>query len=93
MPPAANAVPVTPVMPIPPLPLLVLIAGIAAGRLLRAWLRHRGARAILCPENLRPAGVRVNARHAALTGFAYLAGAEDLDRSRCKLRRWKSRPS
>src|SRR4051794_32984931 len=60
--------------------LLAVAGGIAAGRLLHTWFRQRGARAIMCPENLRPAGVTVDARHATLTGFA---GTAELRLSSC----------
>ena len=56
---------------------MLYLVGIAVGllglgvavRLVRAWMRFRGDRAITCPENLRPAGVRVDALHAAATSF------------------------
>jgi hypothetical protein len=57
-----------------------------AGRLLGIWWHERGPRAIVCPENLRAAGVTVDARHAALTGFA---GRENLRLSSCS--RWPDR--
>jgi hypothetical protein len=51
--------------------LVVLVATAAAVfvavRLVGAWLRYRGARLITCPENHQPAGVQVDARHAAAT--------------------------
>lgn len=34
----------------------------------RNWFRNRGERVITCPENQRPAGVRVDAARVALTG-------------------------
>src|SRR4051812_2907833 len=46
------------------------VGAIGAGWLLSIWLRQRGERAIVCPENRRPAGVRMDARRAALSGFA-----------------------
>ena len=55
----------------------------AAVRLAGAWLRYRGARVITCPENLQPAGVRVDASHAAASA---LASAPDLRLSTCS--RW-----
>ncbi len=60
-----------------------LAVGIVGWRLMSTWLRQRGARAIVCPENRRPAGVTVDAGHAALTGFA---GASELRLSSCS--RW-----
>jgi hypothetical protein len=60
----------------------VLVA-IVAGRLCRGWYRQRGARAITCPENRRPAGVTVDAWRAALSGFA---GSPQLRLSSCS--RW-----
>ncbi|MFH1574903.1 MAG: hypothetical protein ABIG68_13030 [Acidobacteriota bacterium] len=35
--------------------------------LIRAFVRYRGARVVTCPENQKPAGVEVNAAHAALS--------------------------
>jgi len=46
-----------------------VLAVVAAGRLGRMWLRHRGRRLITCPENQRPQGVELDALHAAATGF------------------------
>ena len=68
--------------------LLVLAGGacVVAGRLLITWLRQRGARAIVCPENRQPAGVAVDAGHAALTG---LLGAQQFRLSSCS--RWPER--
>jgi hypothetical protein len=56
---------------------------IGAVRWVVLWRRYRGARAITCPANLRPAGVQVDAHHATLTG---LAGAAQLRLSSCS--RW-----
>ena len=66
--------------------LLGVLFAVGVGRLLGIWWRERGARAIVCPENLRPAGVTVDARRAALTGFA---GTEKLRLSSCS--RWPDR--
>jgi hypothetical protein len=44
-------------------------AGVAAWRFIRACLRYRGRWVIQCPENLHPAGVRVDARHAGVTAI------------------------
>jgi hypothetical protein len=41
-----------------------------AVRFVGAWLRYRGSRVITCPENLKPAGVQVDATRAALSGVA-----------------------
>lgn len=61
------------------------VAVFAAVRLLIAWFQYRGERLITCPENLRPAGVRLDARHAAVTSF----GTPDLRLSACS--RWPER--
>jgi hypothetical protein len=63
-------------------PLAIVLAGVAGGRLLSSWFRYRGARAIVCPENCNPAGVSVDAGHAALTAFG---GSPDLRLSSCSL--------
>ena len=70
------------------IPWLVLlgVAGTVAARLLGIWLRQRGARAIVCPETRRPAGVTVDAGRAALTG---LLGSEHFRLSSCS--RWPER--
>jgi len=47
----------------------MLVAGAALWRWGSAWWKYRGERIITCPENQRPAGVVVDARHAAATGF------------------------
>jgi hypothetical protein len=58
------------IMPISVLALvLILLAGVAVWRLGSAWLRYRGQRVITCPETKRPAGVVVDAAHAAATAF------------------------
>ena len=57
-------------MPIPFLDLVILLlAGAAVWLLASAWLKYRGQRIIMCPENHRPAGVALDAGHAAATGF------------------------
>jgi hypothetical protein len=48
---------------------LAVVAGIGAWRFVRALWLYYGRRVIQCPENLRPAGVRVDAGYAALTGI------------------------
>jgi hypothetical protein len=65
---------------------LIVMAGVVAGRLVGIWLRYRGDRLITCPENLRPAGVRVDAVHAAASG---LLEPEHLRLSDCS--RWPER--
>jgi hypothetical protein len=64
----------------------VVLAGIALGRLARAWWRYRGRRVITCPENRKPAGVVVDARHAAVTA---LGKSPELRLSSCS--RWPER--
>lgn len=66
--------------------LAVVALGILGGRLARAWLRYRGERLITCPENLRPAGVHVDERQAAVGA---LKGAPLLRISACS--RWPER--
>jgi hypothetical protein len=67
---------------------LVLIAiaaviAFAAYRVMGTWIRFRGARVITCPENRKPAGVQLDARHAAATG---LSSTPELRLSECS--RW-----
>jgi len=54
---------------------MVILAGVlvvvALWRLARAWLNYRGQRLITCPENQKPAGVQVDARHAAATALGH----------------------
>ncbi len=64
---------------------LVFVA-LVASRQARAWFRYRGARVVTCPETRKPAGVEVDARHAA--GSALL-GAPQLRLSSCS--RWPER--
>jgi hypothetical protein len=47
----------------------LVLPGIAIGRWLTSWLRYRGRRVVTCPENTRPAGVTVDAGHAAATSL------------------------
>jgi len=65
---------------------LALLVALGFGRLIRTWLKYRGNRVITCPENRRPAGVVVDAGHAAATG---LAKAPNLRLSSCS--RWPER--
>jgi len=46
-----------------------LVALVALVSLVRGWLKYRGRRVITCPANEKPAGVRVDARSAALAGL------------------------
>jgi hypothetical protein len=64
-------------------PFLLAMAAIVIARLGRAWLRYRGTRLITCPENRRPAGVKVDAFRAAASGFFH---PEQLRLSHCS--RW-----
>lgn len=77
-------------MPVSGVWFLVAVAVVAIGvlgtRLVSAWLRFRGARVVACPENLRPAGVHVDERHAALSA---LKGRPELRLSACS--RWPER--
>jgi hypothetical protein len=66
--------------------LLIPACALVAAWLLSIWWRERGARAIVCPENSRPAGVRVDARHAALTA---IGGKAEFQLSSCT--RWPER--
>jgi hypothetical protein len=47
-----------------------VLCSIVAWRLLDAWWKYRGRRVVTCPENQRPAGVAVDARHAMATALA-----------------------
>ncbi len=62
------------------------LVGMAVIRLARSWWRYRGARVIDCPENRRPAGVSVDALHAALSS---LGRPPELRLSACS--RWPER--
>jgi hypothetical protein len=68
------------------LSLAVALLAAAGWRLGSAWLRNRGPRAITCPENQTPAGVRVDERHAALSA---LKGTSELRLAACS--RWPER--
>jgi hypothetical protein len=48
---------------------LLVLAGLMVARLTVALLKYRGERVVTCPENQRPAGVSVDAGHAALTAL------------------------
>jgi hypothetical protein len=60
-----------------------LLAVYAAGRVLRLWWKYRGERVITCPENLRPAGISVDAARVAALA---IAGTPQLRLSACS--RW-----
>jgi hypothetical protein len=49
--------------------IVALVVAIVLVRLGGAWLKYRGKRVIQCPENRRPAGVVVDAVHAAATAL------------------------
>jgi len=67
--------------------ILLLLVGVlalaAAARLTWSWFHYRGDRLVTCPENMRPAGVRLDARHAVATG---LVKGADLRLATCS--RW-----
>src|SRR5579872_1183780 len=63
-----------------------IAVGVAAWRFSRIWSRYLGRMVITCPENQRPAGVSVDARHALATG---LGGAPELRLAECS--RWPER--
>src|SRR5215831_4360910 len=48
---------------------IVVAIIVVAAWLVGEWLKFRGDRIVTCPENRRPAGVRLDAAHAALTGW------------------------
>lgn len=62
---------------------VILLAGVAVWRLGSTWWKYRGQRVITCPENQRPAGVVVDATHAAASLFGK---APELQLSECS--RW-----
>ena len=64
----------------------VVFLAIVFFRQARAWWRYRGQRVVPCPETRQPAGVVVDARHAAATA---LLGAPELRLSACS--RWPER--
>lgn len=51
------------------LAIAVVLGAVAGRRVADAWWKYRGQRVITCPENQRPAGVVVDARHAAATAL------------------------
>jgi len=48
-----------------------LLAGIILTRLAALWWKYRGQRVVSCPESQRPAGVAVDAGHAAISGLGF----------------------
>jgi hypothetical protein len=68
------------------LAIAAVLGGIAVVRLAKAWWKYRGRRVVTCPENQRPAGVVVNACHAAVTA---LGKSPELRLSSCS--RWPER--
>jgi hypothetical protein len=65
------------------LAIAVVLGAVAGWRVADAWWKYRGQRVITCPENQRPAGVVVDARHAAATA---LGKAPELRLASCS--RW-----
>ena len=45
--------------------ILAAAAVVVAARVGFLWWKYRGDRVVMCPENQRPAGVRLDAMHAA----------------------------
>jgi hypothetical protein len=66
--------------------IVVVFAAILLGRQVRAWWEYRGQRVIVCPDSRAPAGVVVDARHAAVTS---LLGTPELRLTACS--RWPER--
>jgi hypothetical protein len=48
----------------------VVLVAIAGWRVARAWLKYRGRRVVECPETEKPAGITLDAPHAAITAFS-----------------------
>lgn len=65
---------------------VAVFAGTVFYRAVRLWWKYSGARVITCPENHRPAGISVDAAHAAARPFA---GSPQLRLSSCS--RWPER--
>jgi hypothetical protein len=51
-----------------------VFAGIVLMRLAALMSRYRGERVVKCPENTRPAGVKLDVGHAVASGLAFHAG-------------------
>jgi hypothetical protein len=72
-------------------PLQGVLAGLAAvlvgaaARMVWIWCKYRGNRVITCPENQKPAGVHVDAGHAAVSAL----GTPELRLAACS--RWPER--
>ena len=64
----------------------LVVAAVVSVRLAGAWWQYRGRRVVHCPENRKPAGVLVDARHAAATA---LRKKPELRLSSCS--RWPER--
>jgi hypothetical protein len=45
------------------------LAAVVLWRMVGSWIKYRGNRLVSCPENQRPAGVRVAVGHAAATAL------------------------
>jgi hypothetical protein len=71
------------------LPVLILgpLTAGALGLGLRTYAQYRGKRLLSCPRDGRPAGLEVDARHAAVTGSL---GWPELRVARCS--RWPTAP-
>ena len=56
-----------------PVQLVSIVGGLVVlllvWRLVSSWFKYRGQRVVICPENQRPAGVVLDAGHAALTAL------------------------
>ncbi|MGO9230557.1 MAG: hypothetical protein ACLQKA_15305 [Bryobacteraceae bacterium] len=50
--------------------IVVVLCGIAAWRIGGAWWKYRGRGVVTCPENRKPAGVKVDLRYAMTTALA-----------------------
>ena len=48
----------------------LVLSAIAGWRVAGAWMKFRGRRVVVCPETHKPAGVVVDAAHAAVTAFS-----------------------
>ncbi len=64
----------------------IVLAGLVLWRVVRVWSKYRGRRVVTCPENMRPAGVELDAAHAVASA---LQGVPELRLSSCS--RWPER--